>query len=222
MKEKKPSNSARNLYYLGFLFLFIQGIAILRNYLSNYFSFFWYCDFVSIFFAIAFFIKQEHLAKGLINIGLFAQWIFLFDFFYKLFFGISPLNITTSLFNLSIFFILSTLIVHLSTTIVLIFTYKSKPKKITLLYSLGFLILIYVITLIFTSSVGEINYVYSSGNLLNAFKFHIPYYTELWLAIAFIVLVLPTQGLQYLLYKLSLKKKVKKSKKKILNTPFSN
>ncbi len=190
-------------FLIGLWFLLIQVIAIVRNYSDSYIYFFWFCDFAPMLFAIAFFMKKDDFVKGLINIGLFAQIIFLIDFFYNAFNNISLLDFMPSFSELSLFYILSTFLLHISTFIALVFTYKTKPSKNTLFSSIWIIIGLYALTLIFTSPIDKINYVYSSGDLL---KFAIPYYTFLWPFIVFIFIVLPTQGLQYLIWKIFKKK----------------
>src|SRR3989338_1129828 len=55
----------------------------------DYYNFFLFCDFVSLPLAIGFFAKKNDLIKGLVNIGLLAQCIYLGAFFYKLVTSIS-------------------------------------------------------------------------------------------------------------------------------------
>jgi hypothetical protein len=204
MKEKK-------YIYLGIVFLLVQTLAIIRNITSDYFSFFWYCDFAPGVFAILFFLKKDQAIKGFLNIGLFLQTGYALALIYKLTFGTSPFGITIDI--LGPFQTITTLILHLSTITILLTTYKIKPKKTSLLYSLIFLILIYSIILIFTTpgitTPVNYNYVYYSKILTP----HIPNYTKLWIPLAFLLIVLPTHFLQLLIYN-STKKKQNVTKKR--------
>ena len=187
----------KNKYYIfGWIFLIIQILAILRNYYSDYFYFFWFCDFIPAVFAVLFFLKKENWIKGIINIGLIVQWIYLGIFFYRLydhnlFFSFLPIS------SVILFYDVTSIIIHLSTTIALIALIKIKPTLKTLLYSGICAILLFLMTLLFTSPDDGINYVYTAKNIVN---FTIPYYTELWLFMLFLLVIIPTQGIQYLLY----------------------
>lgn len=189
---------------ISLFFALVQIMVILRNYFLGYFVLYWYCDFAPTIFAILFFFKANQAVKGYLNIGLIPQLIFLFGFFYKLVFDISLLGDVTNSLSTGLFYTLSTTISHLSTLLALILVIKTKPSKKSLLYSFIFLMLIYAITILFTSPQEYINYVYSSGNLVS---FRIPYLTLIWIPLAFVFLVIPTYFLQHLLYWLAKNKK---------------
>ncbi len=197
-------NENKKYLCLGCIFLLVQFIAIIRNYASSYPHFYWFCDFVPIIFAVSFFLKNEHIAKAAINIGLVPQWLFIVGIFYKLVFDISVLGAFTDSLPMETFYLSTGVLVHLSTSVALYLVHAEKPSKKTLYYSLSLLAIIYIGTLAFTPSDGYVNYVYSLGNLLPV---TIPYYTYLWIPLAFVVVVLPTHGLQYLFYRLHKNKK---------------
>lgn len=207
--KKNPNknlNKSNKYLWIAIFFLFIQIIVIVRNSLESYYSYFWYCDFVAIIFAFAFFFKKLHLAKALINFGLVVQIIFLGGLFYKLFFKNIFLGDIFTFTTLNLFLVLSTVLIHLSTTLGLIFSYQIKPEKKTVYYSLIFVLIVYFVTLIFTKSSGSVNFVYSIPMTFRALFMWIPFYTELWVLVTFIVVILPTQALQYLLWKITRKK----------------
>lgn len=179
------------------IFILLQILVILRSYFNHNYSFFWYCDIVPILFAFSFFTKNWQMAKGIINIGLLGQLIFVVQLTYMLITGHSLFTIAIGELSLSNTII--TYFLHLSALAVLIFSYKIKPNKKSLIYSLGFLIVLYTLTLIFTSAYQNINNVYSSDILSN---FDIPHYTQLWIFLAFGLVVLPTYFLQHLIYKI--------------------
>ncbi|MEK6918687.1 MAG: hypothetical protein AABW73_01480 [Nanoarchaeota archaeon] len=202
-KEKK-------YLFLGLFFVFIQIVAIIRNVSSGYNNFFWFCDFASLPIAIGFFLKKDDFVKSIVNIGLFPQIIYILAFVYKIFSGVSILETIPD--TSTIFYFTSSIIIHLSTIFALCFTYKTKPRISTLFHSIMFIFGMYVIALFFTNPQDRINYVLSSRTLL---PITIPYYTELWSLLTFLIVVLPTQGIQYLIYRYYEKNE---GKKKVLNT----
>jgi hypothetical protein len=195
-----------------FLFVAIQVIAIVRNWTEGYLHFFWFCDFVPLLFAFAFLISNDHLAKGLINVGLIPQIVFIGFFIYNAFTGSSVLFTIPD--KVTLFYDFSAIFLHLSTTIALVLTYRVKPTKETLMYSLLVLILMYTTILAFTSSDQYINYVYSSETII---PFSIPYYTLLWIPIVFAVVIFPTHLIQLILYKRSLEGVVNEKTTRNLN-----
>jgi len=206
---KKIKNKSRAYLCLGLIFVLLQLFVILRNGF-NYQNLIWFCNFAPILFAISFFIKKPHLIKALINIALIPDILFLIDFF------------SSSLFNFGIFgrvqpylqenflFIVATVILHLVAFLALFATYKIKPKKETLLYSACLILFTYIITFLFSSQGSFYNYVYGTRPGYVSIRY-IPYMviTLLWPVLVFIFLVLPSQGIQYLIYKLCLRHKKK-------------
>ena len=187
--------------FYGIFFLIIHAIVIIRNYGDNYLFFFWYCDFVPILLSIGFFIKKTNFIKALINVGFLPQILFLIDFINNMITGKSLFLLTNELFSAGPFFIISTFVIHLSTSFALLFTYKKEPNKRALYYSALILVLIYAMTLSFTPSNGDVNFIYNSSNGLHDFVAYVPYYTELWVFLAFVLLILPTQLVQHIIYK---------------------
>ena len=193
----------KNKYYLyASIFAIIQIIAIIRNYTSDYFNFFWFCDFVPFLFCIAFLLKQDQAVKGLVNIGLFPQIIYFVMMIYSTAQGNPPPGMSNPV---GIWYIISSFVIHFSTIIALIATYKVKPHYQSLLYSLLSLGIIFLVTLIKTAPEESVNYVYQTGGLV--LPFLIPHYTLFWIPIVFVVFVLPTHLLQHLMYQQSKNKK---------------
>jgi hypothetical protein len=199
-------------YYWAIFFIFMQIVVVFRNYSVNYNHFFWYCDFVPLLFAFAFFIGNNNLVKGLINFGLVPQTVFLFNFIYVIIYGGYPIGINEVVMRFTPFFAISTIFTHLATILALILTFKIKPSKKILLYSVGFIFFIYFITLIFVSPDKEINFVYSAKSLLSPLNLTIPNLTLLWPILIFLLVVLPSHGVQYLVYNLykKFRKKIKR------------
>ena len=189
----------------GFFFILLQVFVILGNSI-DYNVYFWYCNHISLFFAVAFFMKNNDMIKGLINVGFILQFLWAIDFIIALFFDVYIFNVTRYVFeDLSGIATLVPIFIHLLTTnVALYLTYDKKPTRKALIYSLIYMIFLYGITLLFALPSRNINCVYEICGLTSL---TFPGYTLLWLAIVFLVIVLPTQGIQYLLYKYKSKKK---------------
>ena len=190
----------RKYFILGILFLCLQILVVVRNVLSGYLSFFWYCDFTPIIFSILFFARKDQMIKGLLNIGLFAQLGYAIILIYKMMTGVALLGFVFDFTGP--FYMVSSLIIHLSTLVVFLTNYRVEPKKISLFYSLVFLSVIYFVVLMFTSPnnaiSGDYNFIYYSG-LLSP---HIKYYTSMWILLGFTVVTLPTYFFQVLIYRI--------------------
>ena len=197
MEKISPSIGYNRKYiYWGIFFLIVQILAIMRNMQVGFLNFFWYCDFAPGVFSILFFLKTNQAIKGFLSIGLIPQLIYIFSMIYYAFSG--TILFGFDLENLGALYFISTFIIHLSSILALIAVYRVKPKKIALLYSLIFLAIIQsiVITFIFANNTlsGNYNYIYSPGNL------SLPYYTQLWTLIAFVILAIPTYLIQKIIY----------------------
>ena len=194
----KKTDFKINYFWISMIFVFIQIVVIFRNYLTNFVYFFWFCDFVPILFALAFFFKKEQAVKAIINFGLFVQ----FGFLVGLIAGQYSSELVFSPF-LNFVYMFASILLHFSVIFALILTYKIKPNLRTVYFSIMLIIAIYAVTLIFTSQADNVNKVNLPGGII---AFNIPYFTFLWPIITFVLLVLPAQGLQYLLYRFSLRK----------------
>jgi|GEM_PF-6103534 hypothetical protein len=194
----------KNKYLISVIFfLTLSLLVIVRNILGkNYSDFIWFCDFVPFLLLIGFLFKDEQFIKGLINIGLFSQIVSFILLFCAVFLGINILEFANIL-KYSGFHIFVSLVLHaFSVNVALLLTYKEKPTKKSLFYSLLVLLIMLIITVIFTSQSENINYVYD----LNFFNIVVPYHPFFWIALAFIIVVLPTYGIQLLIYSFTKKK----------------
>ncbi len=184
----------KNKYHVASIFFLLLGIiAVMKNIMiGDYQGFFWFCDFVPFLFAAGFLMEDKHYVKGLVNIGLVAQFIFIACLILNFlgvriieFSGWSPIEIAVSV------------LLHVcSANIALLLTYKIKPTKKTLAYSAALMLLMFALTLMFTSPEKNINYTNNTGFL----KLSIPCYTYLWPVLFFGLIILPTQYLQNFLY----------------------
>lgn len=201
----------KNRYYLiGFFFLFLQIFVIWGNYTAErYDVFFWFCNHTPIIFAFAFFIRSNDLIKGLINVGFVAQFLWTLDFLSKLFFNVYIFKVTRYVFeDLNGIGVLIPIMIHVvSTNLALYFTYKKRPNMKMLFYSLIYIIFLYGATLTYTLQERNVNCVYL---ICGATNLTFSSYTYFWPVILFFVIALPTQGIQYLIYKFHKNGKIKK------------
>jgi hypothetical protein len=185
--------------FWGIFFIFLELVVILKNSLLGRPDYYlWFCDFSPILFSIGFFLKKDQLLKGLVNIGLIAQNLYIFDIFFYVFFGYSPLGFSNEIAGYAAIGIFLSAFIHIfSVNTTLFLTYYKKPRLSSLIYSIIILFFMFLVTIFFTNPIENINYVFFPGPSL-----HIPYYTQLWIPISFIVLVIPTYLFQYLLYRI--------------------
>lgn len=189
-------NTLDRFFLLGLFFLFLQVLifySIIK--IGNYELFLWFCDHSPLLFAIAFFMRNINIIKALINIGFLGQFLWLIDFLAKTIFDVYLFGITDYIFTGEIGLLnLIPILAHiLSTFLALLFTFREKTKKNVLFISVIYLFALFILTLIFTSSVNNINCIYQVcvyNNLTFAF------YTYFWPLIVFLVVIFPTYLIQ--------------------------
>ncbi|MDP4012963.1 MAG: hypothetical protein Q8R00_05160 [Candidatus Nanoarchaeia archaeon] len=193
----------KNQYLVvGIFFLILQGITFYANYEATDFNvFFWFCNHTPLIFGLAFIFKKFDVIKALINVGFLSQFLWTTDFLSKVFFDTYLLSITRYVFeDMNGMWVLIPILIHmLGTNLAFFMTYKRKPKIRTLLYSLVYLVLIFGITTNFTLEERNINCIQQICGLPNL---TFPNYTYFWPAVAFFLIIIPTQGIQYLIYRL--------------------
>ncbi len=196
----------KNIYIVvGCFFLFMQFFVILGNYFSDrYDVFFWFCNHTPLFFGFAFLLKKRNIIKGLINVGFLGQFAWLMDFTGKLLFDVHIFKMTEYVFeDPNGLWVLVPIGIHIfSTNVALYFTREKKPNITTLLYSLIYIMFLYAGTLTYTLPERNVNCVVA---LCGALDLTPANYTNFWPILAFFLVVLPTQGIQYLVYNLSKK-----------------
>lgn len=186
--------------YWGLVFASLQGLAITRNFVIHYQTFYWYCDFAPAVFATLFFLKNNQAIRGFLSIGLFAQALYAISFLSKLVFNVPLFGIPFDAYGpLNIF---TTLVLHLSTSAAFLATYNVRPQKISLVYSLFFLVLIYTAVLLFTSPTLSFNADYNFIYYNQTISPYVKFYTALWVPLAFFAVVIPTYWFQLVIYKL--------------------
>jgi hypothetical protein len=149
-----------------------------------------------VLYALGFFLKNDHFIKGIVNLGLIPQTIYFGSVLILVLFKISLFEGVDFLLTVPPFIILLTLFFHASTFFAFFFTYKTKPSKSTLYYSFIGVILVYFLVYFFSNPLDNPNYVFLFSNFFGADKFSI-----LWIPIAFLFIVLPTQLFQYFVWK---------------------
>jgi hypothetical protein len=207
-KFKKWFNSNDNHYlFIGYFFLVMQFFVFLGNYQAErYDVFFWFCNHTPLFFAFAFFLKKRNVIKGLINVGFLGQFAWTLDFLGRILFGEHIFKMTEYVFegDRGLWILLPIGIHILSTNIALYVTRKRKPDIYTLLYSSIYILFLFAGTLTYTLIERNVNCIYL---LCGATHLTFNYYTYLWPILVFLIVALPTQGIQYIVHKISTKTK---------------
>ncbi|MEC8339320.1 MAG: hypothetical protein VXZ40_01735 [Nanoarchaeota archaeon] len=164
--------------------------------------FFWFCNHTPLFFAFAFFLKKRDIIKGLINVGFLGQFAWTLDFLGKIFFDFHVFNMTAYVFSSEkgIWVLLPIGIHVFATNVALYFTRRKKPSTKTLFYSILYIIFLYGATLTYTDPLRNVNCVHA---ICGAVDLTFKNYTNFWPVLVFLVVVLPTQLLQFCIYKLS-------------------
>jgi uncharacterized integral membrane protein len=202
----------KNRYILfGIFLLLLQFLLIYANFKATRFDvFFWFCNHTPLILGMAFLFRKKDFIKGLINVGFIAQFLWTLDFLSRLLTGNYIFKVTQYIFEEQLgAYILIPIGIHmLSINLALFLSYKRKPKLKTLLYSLVYIILLFAITLTYTLPERNVNCI---QEICGIPQYTFPSYTFFWPAIVFFVIVLPTHGLQYLIYKLHKKKSIIKS-----------
>lgn len=189
--------SADRYFIAGIFFIALAILVIIRNVTSKKNeSFFWFCDIAPFLLAIGFFMHNNQLIKGLVNIGFISQLISLFSLSAAVFFGIDIVGFAEILKESKFAIIVSFLLHSVSTTLGLVLTYNIKPQPASLVYSLVVLLIMLVLTLTFTKPKSNINYVYHADFL----GIKLRNYSFFWITLCFVLVVLPTYLIQYLIY----------------------
>jgi hypothetical protein len=200
MKKRQLKKDNFLVYLLaGILFLLLELLVISRNG-SNYLNFIWFCNFAPLLFAIFFFFKNVQAIKGLINLALVTDIFFLIDFFSSLLFNFGIFGRVQPYFGEGILFISITVLLHMAAFIALFVTYKIKPTKEALKYSVLFLLFTYFITLLFSPTNMYYNYVYATRPGFISAPFPHFYLTVLWPILMFLLVILPSYWIQYKIY----------------------
>lgn len=197
-QTEREELSRKQFFFWGWMFAGLEILAVIRNVSTHYFSFYWFCDFAPALYALCFLSRRAQAVKGLIYIGLLGQLGYIVVVVARLLLGKTLFGFTID-FPLTPAYLTPTIIVHMATLFALMATYKVRPKKSSLVYSLFFLTMIYATVLLFAPRGPEItenfNFIFHTSLFGGS-----PLYTKLWIPLAFVVVVLPTYGLDRLIF----------------------
>ncbi len=188
----------------------MQFFVIFGNYMSErYDVFFWFCNHTPLFFAFAFFTKNKNLIKGFINVGFLGQFVWTIDFLSRIFLGYNLFNMTNYVFdNPNGLWVLLPIGIHIfSTNLALYFTYKKKPNIYSAFYSLLYITFLYAGTITYTLTSRNVNCIFE---ICGFQELTFSNYSNFWPILTFFLVAIPTQGIQYFLYKLSRRPKTNK------------
>jgi len=189
----------KNRKRLVLIFAAVQVLAIIRNYGTNLFSFYWYCDFAPGVLAVLFLCNNVQAIKGFLNIGLFAQIGYTVVILAKALFGVTLFNFVFD-FPFTFQYVVPTIIIHLAALLAFYATYTIRPTLHALIYSIIILCVMFGVVILFSHPMGDaltnFNFIFGS-NMLS----FIPYYSQLWVVLTFLLVVLPTHAFQHLAYR---------------------
>ncbi len=185
---------------LGLYFTILQLlIIILHVQSSELFSIVWFCNNAPGFLAIGFFCKAFQLIKGIISLGIIAQFGWAVDVIYTSITGTALFGFTTYVFALTSWKLYLTVMVHfLSLSVALLYTYKIPTLRESILYGMGYGLLLHMATLLLTPSTKNIN---CGFTLCGSLDVAIPGYMLLYPFLILGVLVIPGYYLQKVLQK---------------------
>ena len=182
---------------LFFYFLLLGASVLIRNInFKKYHDFFWFCDLAPFLFALGFFLDNMQFVKAVVSVGLIGQ-IFAF-------FNVIPMRIVEwnkNKINHKQFYILTDILIHLTTIIVFLLTINIAPNEDSLKYSLLILLFMFTSSLLFTPKKENVNtiYFFEINTSHGSKRFRLPFHTYLWIVYAFLQTLL-SFFLQYLAY----------------------
>jgi len=135
-----------------------------------------------------------------------AQFAWTLDFLSKLIFNKHIFKVTAYVFEnpFGIYVLIPILIHMFGTNLALLLTYKEKINSKVILYSLVYIIILYGVSLSYPPPDRNVNCVYEICGLT---QYTFANYTFFWPALIFFLIVIPTHGIQYMLYSFSRKSK---------------
>jgi hypothetical protein len=181
--------------YLGFVFVFIEILVIIRNLVFNlYYDFFWACDIFPILLAVLFFLKKDQAIKGIVSFGFIVQNVYVAS---ALLAWVSGVHYFFMDRYINSFYFLVAIIIHIiPINLALLATYKVKTEKVSLAYSIFFAVFLFFFTLIFTPLNLNINFVKS----INIFAISGINVTFVWIPLVFILIIVPGYLIQKFLH----------------------
>lgn len=182
-------NADKKFRVIGIYFILLEALFFLVFFSANklYPTVFWACNIVPIFLALGFLAKDFQLIKAVINFEFIPQLIFVVATILYFTTNISLFGINSNYTTITIG--ITAILLHaFSVNVALFYTRNVKPTKKSLLYGVIVFLLIYILSLLFTSTSQNVNYIYSSSEI---FGFEIPGSVFIWPIFVFIFLVYP-------------------------------
>ncbi len=142
---------------------------------------FWLCNNFCFFLAIACYLRNMQLVKGISYAGIIPQLLWIFDFTVSLF-GIHISNVTayissegyTYANNISI-------VLHMSVPIVILaFSFRMRPQLRSVLYSIPYILVLFALTYVYTPPAEDVNCLFEACHLDRFLPYTImawPFYT---------------------------------------------
>ncbi|MFW6310925.1 MAG: hypothetical protein ACOC1K_01690 [Nanoarchaeota archaeon] len=192
----------KNKFFVASIFFVILQLLILYKYtyLSGFSNMLWFCSHASMILAIGFFFKNFNLIKAIISVGLIIQFFWFLDFLSNLVFGFFIFGATDYMFlDTSLFSYIISLFEHLTCLIALLLTYKIKTERKVLIYAFIYLIILLIVTILFSGEGSNYNFV---RNLLIFNELTFSGYQFFWIFSAMTFIVLPVYFFQIWLYNL--------------------
>ena len=141
----------------------------------------WSCNNFCFFLAIACYLKNMQMVKGISYVGLVTQFLWAADFVSPYFgFNLSSISDYAAIGGFSYTNTVSVALHFIIPVIVLAISFRVHPERRSLLYSIPYILFLFFATLIFTSAAEDVNCVYLACHLDTYFPFSIPYYMWLW------------------------------------------
>ena len=188
-----------NPFYMMGIFLVVAQLFIFSAVLhdpSIGIFLFWSCNNFCIFLMYACYKQDMQMIKGISYLGLVSQILWILDFGSHIL-GFDLSGITDYIYLEGFSYANGVSVgVHIIVPIaVLVFSFRTKPMYTSLLYALPYIVFLYIVTLIWTPPVEDINCVfYGCGN-----DQYLPYNILLWPLYA-VISTLLSYGIHSLLY----------------------
>lgn len=177
------------------ILIVLEVLVIIRNVKHRVYDyFFWFCELSPLLLIIGFATSNLQLIKGVINVGLFPQFISFVALSLTALFGIDFDSFGRTILKRGPFYVIVSFLLHVvSVNIGLIYTLGIKANFSSIMYSFLILVFMFVTSIKFTSSKHNVNFAWHFD-----FLFKIPkrYYVIIWFIVGIVFLVLPTFFIQ--------------------------
>lgn len=179
MPDAVTSRAPQSLVLPILFFLILQGfiVTVLLESAQTVPWLVWYCNHVSLLYALAFWARERNIIKGIMSVGLVVQVAWIIDFFAHLL-GFNLFNLTNYMFEGAMSATKAVaLLAHMAVpAVIFVWTYKIPQRLISLFYSGIYIAVLWVVTLSFTSPDQNVNCVFSPcSDLMSSWN-----YVYLW------------------------------------------